>query len=135
MTKGAGGTPGGLGTFLVGAAMVVAGGYLLLTRVTVGSLYWTLWGYNAFGLSLLPLLVGIGLLFFDGRSVFGWVLTGAGAVIILAGIIANLHIYFQPTSLFDTLIILGLLAGGLGLVARSLRPIGAGRSEDASPPA
>jgi multisubunit Na+/H+ antiporter MnhF subunit len=115
--------------------MVVAGGYLLLTRVTVGSLYWTLWGYNAFGLSLLPLLAGIGLLFFDGRSVFGWVLTGAGAVIILVGIIANLHIYFQPTSLFDTLIILGLLAGGLGLVARSLRPMGQGqgRSEDTSP--
>ena len=134
MTRGAGGTPGGLGTFLMGAAMVVAGGYLLLTRVTVGSAYWSLWGYNAFGLSLLPLLGGIGLLFFDGRSVLGWVLTAAGAIIILIGIIANLHIYFQPTSLFDTLVILGLLAAGLGLVARSLRPMGLGSSEDLSPP-
>jgi hypothetical protein len=42
------------------------------------------------------------------------------------GIIANLHIYFRPTSLFDTLLILILLAGGLGLVARSLRAHGAG---------
>jgi hypothetical protein len=134
MARGAGGTPGGLGTFLVGAAMVVAGGYLLLTRVTVGSAYWSLWGYNAFGLSLLPLLGGIGLLFFDGRSVLGWVLSAAGAIIILVGIIANLHIYFQPTSLFDTLVILGLLAAGLGLVARSLRPIGRGSSEDVTPP-
>lgn len=55
----------------------------------------------------------------------GWLLTGAGALIILVGIIANLGIYFRPTSLFDTLVILGLLAGGLGLVARSLRPHGA----------
>ena len=33
--RGAGGTPGGLGTFLAGSAMGIAGGYLLLTRVTV----------------------------------------------------------------------------------------------------
>jgi hypothetical protein len=122
--RGAGGTPGGLPSFLAGAAMLVAGGYLLLARVTVTSGYWALWGYNAFGLSLVPLLVGIGVLFFNGRSGLGWALTAAGALIILAGIVANLHVYFQPTSLFDTLIMLGLLAGGLGLVARSLRPQG-----------
>ena len=119
--RGAGGTSGGIGTFLLGLAMVVVGGYLLLARVTVGSGAWLLRGYNAFGLSLLPLMAGIGWLFYDGRSVGGWVLAGAGALIILAGIIANLHIFFAPTSLFDTLVMLGLLAGGLGLVARSLR--------------
>ena len=47
--RGAGGTPGGLGGFFAGAAMVVAGVYLLLTRVTVSGGYWDLWGYNAFG--------------------------------------------------------------------------------------
>ena len=122
--KGAGGTPGGLGGFFAGAAMVVAGAYLLLARVTVSGGYWDLWGYDAFGLSLLPLLVGIGLLFFDGRSVAGWALTAIGSIIILAGIVANLRIYFRATSLFDTLVMLGLLAGGLGLIARSLRASG-----------
>ena len=119
--RGAGGTEGGIGLFLGGLAMVVAGGYLLLARVTVGSGHWLLWGYNAFGLSMLPLLIGIGLLFFNGRSIAGWLLTGCGAVIILAGIIANMHIYFAPTSLFDTLVMLTLLAGGIGLMARSFR--------------
>jgi uncharacterized protein len=119
--RGAGGTAGGLGTFLIGLAMLVVGGYLLLTRVTVGSGAWLLWGYNAFGLSLLPLLAGIARLFYDGRSIGGWILAGLGALIILAGILANLHIFFAPTSLFDTLVMLGLLAGGLGMVARSLR--------------
>lgn len=123
MVRGAGGTPGGVGTFLVGAAMIVGGGYLLLTRVTVASGGWTLWGYNAFGLSLLPLLVGIGVLFFNGRSLLGWGLTGAGALIIGAGILANMHIYFQSTSLYDTLIMLGLLAGGIGLVAKAIRAV------------
>ena len=118
---GAGGTPGGTGKFFLGAALIVAGGYLLLTRVTVTSGGWLLWGYNAFGLSLIPLLVGIGLLFFNGRSLFGWLLTGAGAVIILAGIIGNMQIYFRGTSLFDTLMMLGFMAAGIGLVAASLR--------------
>jgi hypothetical protein len=56
-----------------------------------------------------------------GAGVAGWILTACGALIILAGIIANLHIYFAPTSLFDTLVILGLISGGIGVVARSLR--------------
>lgn len=119
--RGAGGTPGGIGEFLLGAALVVAGGWLLTNQVTVSSGYWQLWGQSAFGLSLIPLLLGIGLLFFDGRSAWGWLLAAAGAVIILTGIIVNLHVYFRPTSLFNTLVMLGLLAAGVGLVARSLR--------------
>ena len=119
--KGAGGTSGGIGMFFGGAALVVAGAYLLLTRVSVVSGGWQFYGYNAFGMSLFPLLIGIGVLFYDGRSIPGWLLTGGGALIILVGIVANLHIYFQPTSLFDTLMMLGALAGGIGLVARSLR--------------
>ncbi len=119
--RGAGGTPGGVGTFLAGAAMVVAGGYLLLTHVTVTSGGWRFFGYSAFGLSLFPLLIGIGVLFFNGRSVAGWLLTAAGALIIVVGIVANLGVYFQPTSLFDTLMILGLITGGIGLVARAIQ--------------
>ncbi len=119
--RGAGGTPGGVGQFVFGLGLVIAGGYLFLDRVTVQSSYWQLWGYNAFGLSLIPLFIGIGLLFFDGRSIFGWLLTFGGMVIIVFGIIANLNVYFSPTSLTNTFIMLGMLAAGLGLIARSLR--------------
>jgi uncharacterized protein len=122
--RGAGGTRGGVGEFLLGLGMSVAGAYLLTQRVTVTSGFWTLWGYNAFGLSLVPLIFGVGLLFFNGRSIAGWLLTFAGVVIILAGVISNLGLYFQPTSLFNTLVMLVLLAGGIGLVARSLRAHG-----------
>lgn len=119
--QGAGGTPGGIGGFLVGFALAVAGGWLLTNQVTVTSGYWTLWGYNSFGLSLVPFMLGVGLLFFDGKSKAGWLLLVAGVVIILAGILTNLHIYFQPTSLFNTLLMLALLAGGIGLIAKSVR--------------
>ena len=119
--RGAGGTGGGIGIFFIGLAMAVAGGWLLTNQVTVTSGYWQWGGYNSFGLTLIPLIAGIAFLFFNGRSVIGWLLTFTGAVIILAGIITNLEIFFRPTSLFNTLMMLALLAGGIGLVARSLK--------------
>jgi hypothetical protein len=118
---GAGGTPGGVGQFMLGLAMAVAGAYLLTNQVVVSSGAWSLWGYNSFGLSLLPLLIGIGLLFFNGKSVAGWLLLFAGVVIVFAGILMNLSIYFRATSLFNTLTMLILLVGGIGLLARALK--------------
>ena len=57
--KNVGGTPGGLWEFLIGLAMAVAGGYMLISRVTVTSGFWNWGGYNTFGLSLVPLVFGI----------------------------------------------------------------------------
>ncbi len=121
--RGAGGTPGGVAEFFVGAVMASVGGYLFLNQVQVHTSNWRLWGLaNGFGLSLIPLLLGIGILFFNGKSVLGWVLTVAGLAIIIVGVLMNMDIYFQRTSLFNTILMLGLLAAGLGLVAKSLRP-------------
>ena len=122
--RGAGGTPGGVGQFFAGLVMTAVGGYLLLSQVTVAGTFWDFFGFNAFGLSLLPLLVGVGFLFFDGKSAVGWVLSTIGAGIIVAGILMSMHIYFRPTSLYNTLVMLVLMAGGLGLIARSLKAAG-----------
>lgn len=118
---GAGGTPGGIGEFFVGLVMAAAGGYLILSQVQVTTSFWRFGQYGGFGLTLLPLLVGIAFLFYNGKSVPGWVLTAAGAAIVLASILMNMDIYFRQTSLFNTVVMLALLFGGLGLVARSLR--------------
>jgi len=122
--RGPGGTPGGLGQFLIGLAMAVAGGYLITTHVTVTSGAWTVWGHSAFGLSLVPFIFGVAILFFNGRSILGWLLLFAGVVIILTGIIMNLQIYFQSTNLYELLVMLVLLFGGVGLLARSFRAHG-----------
>ena len=119
--KNVGGTPGGMWEFLIGLGMAVAGAYMLISRVTVTSGFWNWGGYNTFGLSLVPLIFGIGIVFFNGRSVIGWLLVFIGSVIILSGLIVNLQIYFQPTSLFNTIIMLVLFAGGIGLLAKSVR--------------
>jgi hypothetical protein len=117
-----GGTPGGIGEFLIGFVMLCIGGYLLTNQVIVAGSYWNFGGTNTFGITLLPMLIGVGLLFWNGRSVIGWILTAGGALFIFAGVIANLHIYFQPTSLFNTVIMLILVVGGLALIARAMLP-------------
>ena len=121
--KGAGGTPGGIKPFILGSIMAVIGGYLLLHQVQVHSGFWRLFSYGNFGIALLPFLFGIGLLFFNGKSIPGWILTVAGLLIIFTGIIAHLEIYFLPTSLFNTLIMLVLLVGGIALIFRSLQSV------------
>ena len=120
-TRGAGGTPGGIGSFLVGLVMAAVGGYLILNQVQVTTSFFRFGAYGGFGLTLLPLLIGVAVLFYDGKSVAGWLLTTLGAGIILAGVLMNLDIYFRPTTLYNTLLMLGLLFGGLGVIARSLR--------------
>jgi hypothetical protein len=116
-----GGTPGGLGHFLIGFAMSCLGGYLLANQVTVGGSYWDFYGANTFGITLIPMLFGVGLLFWNGKSAIGWLLTIAGALFILGGVLANMRIYFRPTSLFHTVVMLVLLVGGLGLIARAIQ--------------
>jgi hypothetical protein len=116
-----GGTPGGLGEFALGFVMTCVGGYLISNQTMITSSYWNFWGGNSFGVTLIPLLFGVAILFFNGRSTIGWLLTAAGALFILAGVIANMHIYFRQETLFNTLLMLILLVGGLGLIAKSMR--------------
>lgn len=126
--RNAGGTPGGTRTFLLGLIMMVIGGYLLFDHVQVHGGFWRwggLGGYgSSFGITLIPLLLGVGILFVNGKSLAGKVLVYGGTLVILVGIIANLNINFRQTSLFNTLVMLILLVGGVGLVARAVLPMG-----------
>jgi hypothetical protein len=119
--QGPGGTPGGLGMFIFGLALAIAGGYLIMNQVQVSSGYWQWWGPNTFGLTLIPLVIGVGLLFYNGSSIAGWVLAGGGTVIIFVGILANLQIYFHQTTLFNVILMLTMFAAGLGLMARAVK--------------
>ncbi len=115
-----GGTSGGVIEFFVGLAMAISGGYMLISRVVVTSGFWNWGGYNSFGLSLVPLIFGIAFVFFNGKSIVGWILVAVSVIFIASGILMNLQIYFQPTSLFNTIVILVLFAGGIGLIGRAV---------------
>ena len=88
---------------------------LALTQWTVFWLAatWLVWGSTY-------LAIKYALLSFPPFFQMGTRFLFAGVVLILAGIILNLRIYFQHTSLFELIVMLVLLFGGLGLLARGL---------------
>ena len=133
-----GGTPGGTKTFLLGLIMLVVGGYLLFNHVQVHGGYWrfSLFGQGygtSFGITLIPLLFGIGILFGNGKSLVGKGLTALGFLAIFVGIIANLDIHFRQTSLWNTLTMLILIVGGIGLIVRSTMAMQSKKADQAPP--
>lgn len=125
---GAGGTPGGLGHFFGGLGLCSLGLYLLFSRVVVTAGYWF---HGAFGSSfgegssiaivLVPFVVGVAILFANGRSMTGWVLLSLGLLLLVVEIVTSLRIHFKPTGLPALLGMFVMMGGGLGLVIRSLR--------------
>lgn len=125
--EGPGGSPGGTGEFLIGLLLTAIGIYLLFQRVTVHTSFWRFGGVGSgFGISLIPLVLGIAVLFFNGKSILGWLLTVGSLLFLAVGVIANMDIYFERTSLWSTLVMLGLMGAGLGLMAKGLSPHGKG---------
>ena len=125
---GAGGTPGGLGPFFGGAGLSGLGIYLLFSRVVVSAGYGFVGRYGAsfapgggVAVVLVPFAVGVAMLFGNGRSVGGWVLTALGLGLTVVEIISSLSIHFQPTSLPAFLGMVTMIAGGFGMILKSLR--------------
>lgn len=118
---GAGGTSGGIGQFVLGLVLLGLGLYLFLSRVIVTSNLWELFGMNAFGVALIPLVIGIALLFFNAKSIAGWVLAVGSFLVILVGIITNLAFFFMPTNLLVTLLMLAMIGAGIGIMLRSFK--------------
>jgi hypothetical protein len=113
----------GLGTLILGFILAAAGTYFLTNQVQVGAGPfggWAWFGPSSFGLLLVPLLLGVGVLCFNPRSPIGRLLVAGGAVLLLASVLDTLRITFRPTSLFNTLMMLGLSVAGVGLMARVL---------------
>ena len=132
--RGAGGTSGGLGQFFLGLIMMCGGFYLLFNAISVSStfgLHTRIYHFSAFGNSagltsgmiLIPLMLGIGLIFYNCRNPLGWLIAIVSLACLLFGVIASLRFNFRTMSAFDLISILVLAIGGLGLFLRSLREI------------
>ena len=131
MLKGAGGTDGGIGQFLIGIIMMIAGFYLLLNSIYVSSSFGltarlfsfgagNAWGVTT-GMVLIPFIFGVGIIFYNARNWLGWLLAGGALVALIFGVIASLRFGFRGMSAFDLIVILVLSMGGLGLFLRSLQ--------------
>lgn len=127
--KGAGGTEGGTGSFILGIFMMCGGGYMLLQSITVRSGFG--WGMSMYhfgsgisitnGMIFIPFMIGVGIIFYNSRNFIGWLLTLGSLAALVFGVISNLHVSMRTMSAFDLIVILVLTVGGLGLFLRSLR--------------
>ena len=130
--KGAGGTPGGIGSFFLGFLMMCTGFYLLLQSIVVthafgigmGLFHFAVFGGGfsiTSGMILIPMMFGVGIVFFNARNLIGWALAVGSLAALIFGVISSIHFMLRPMSLFDLLVILILCVGGTGLFLRSLR--------------
>lgn len=128
--RGAGGSDGGVGSFIIGLAMMIGGGYLLLNGMIVrpnfglGARVFGIGGVSiTSGMVLIPFMFGVGMIFYNARNWIGWILAGGSLLALIFGVIANMTIQMTRMSGFDLIVILVLLVGGIGLFLRSLRSL------------
>lgn len=128
--NGAGGTEGGVGRFFGGLAMLIVGLYLLLQSISVttgfgmGTSLMSFRGYGVTsGMIMIPLVIGVGMLFYDGKNIIGWVLSCGSLLAMIAGVIASIRFRMVGLSAFDLITMLVLIAGGTGILLSSLRSL------------
>ena len=118
---------GSAATLLLGFIMMCAGGYLLLESIVVNQINFFGYGLYHFGgmsvtggMILIPLIFGIGIMFYRPSSLAGWALAIGSLAAMLIGVIVNTHLSLRQMSLFELLGIFVLCVGGLGLFLRAL---------------
>lgn len=128
-----GGTEGGTAPFLAGLGLTLTalGLYLLFDSVNVVSggvgmvSQWLMghsggWETTSRGIIFAPLLIGVGLLFYDAKTKIGWGLLWVGLAVIVVEILSRLQFMFSMKT-SHLLLILAMTAAGLGLMLRGLR--------------
>ena len=129
--QGAGGTSGGSGQFFIGLMMMCGGFYMLLNAIVVTSSFglgsrlfgWGGGGYGVTGgMIMIPLIFGIGMVFYNARNYLGWLLALGSLAALIFGVISSVQFNLRTMSSFDLIVILVLAVGGLGLFMRALRP-------------
>jgi len=134
--KGAGGTSGGLGHFFIGLIMMCGGFYMLLNAINVTSSFgmgMRLYGFSGMGgqynitsgMVMIPFIFGVGLIFYNGKNILGWLLAIGSITGLIFGVISSIRFSFRTMTSFDLIVILILAMGGLGLFLRSLKTLDA----------
>ena len=76
---------------------------------------------DSFGLLLIPLVIGVCLLFALRNQRWGWFLVLASVAALAVGVLQTLSMRFEPTTLWNLLTMMALIGSGGGLMFRSLR--------------
>lgn len=108
--------------FYMGILLIIAGLFFLLSKAVVHSGFysWSVGGLSiSTGLVVVPLMIGIIWLVNNPKSILARIITIAGAIFIIGSIIINIRISFTTTSMVDYIIMMLLIAGGIGLILKA----------------
>lgn len=110
--------------FYIGIISIIAGIFFLLSKAVVHSGFYNLSFFGGInvssGLIIIPLMIGIIWLVNNPKSLIARLITIAGAIFIIGSIIMNIRITFTTTSLIDYLIMMILIAAGIGMLIKSV---------------
>lgn len=110
--------------FLGGLAMLVVGLYIFSQKVMVSSSFLSGMRLGSLnmnnGMIMIPLIIGIIWMFASGGSFISKVFTGMSVLLIVAAIVISTNISLVHMSLYEWVIILVLIFGGVGILARIL---------------
>lgn len=105
----------------IGIVLLAAGLFMLSRRVIVHTGWYT-WRIGTFSLSsgtiVIPLIIGIIWYFYNPKSIISKIIMGLGAIFIVLSVIMSVSINFMATSMFDYILIIGMIASGCGLLLK-----------------
>ena len=108
--------------FYIGLIAIAAGLFFLLSKAVVRSGFYT-WSVGGLSVSsgvvIIPLMAGVIGLVHNPKSFFAKLITIAGSIFIVSSIILNIRISFTTTTMFDYVVMMILMASGLGLMLKA----------------
>lgn len=112
-------------TFFAGLLMFAGGVFMILQNIIVrtnwGTSFYHIGSWNVpNGLIMLPVLIGIVMLFVMDRKIFGWIVFGLGILFILLTVIMSVSISWRTSNAYAFLLMFGLAAAGGGMLMRVL---------------
>lgn len=111
--------------FFMGFLLFGGGIFWILNSFTVSSTwgggYWSMFGMRLpTGTMLIPLLVGIGLLFFLDRKIIGGIVCCLGLLVILISLLTSLEFHAVRSSLYVYILMFSMTAAGAALLIKTL---------------
>lgn len=120
--------------FILGGALACGGAFALMNQVSAGSGWigrsarhgnWTGFlmpiGTPGMGLLLIPLGIGVCLLFVGGQRRLSQLLIWGSAAALLTGVLNSIRLTLMPITLWQLVLEIVMVAAGAGLMFRSLR--------------
>lgn len=107
---------------LLGGIALAVGLFMLSKRVIVSSGFgiFSIGNYDlTTGTIILPLMIGIILYFVKPKSIIPKIIIVLSIIFIVVAIIMSVRLRFVPTSLFDYILIVVLIAVGTGLIIKN----------------